>query len=429
MQSGLTGRILSGSFWALSGTFIAKALAFVATIIVARILSKDVYGQLSIIRSTILFFAGVSSCGIGATATRYIAKYKQDDPLQTVRTYLVANIFVLTMAVVACIVLMAFSGTLAGNRLNDPTLAPCIRISAIILFFTLINGAQTGTLSGFEDFKDIAAVNLAMGISEIILLPLGARFFGLTGAVIGFGLVYSVAFIFNGLFIREHIKSLGTSPFEVLRKELHASDFKILVSFSLPLAATSWISMTVYWWLKTAVVHDSGFANMANYDVGDQWKTIMLVLPGIVANVVLPILTSVLNNAEKEKKVMLLNLGINVSVTTVLSAIIFLAAPLILSFYGPEYTNKVPLYLLCFSAILDSVSNWCGTIFMAKEKVKYGLVTNVIWASSIACFYFLIVRRNSGSLQLDNYLAAAYLLASVVQAAACVAVAKIKKLI
>ena len=429
LQTGLTERVLSGSIWVLCGTFAAKALAFITTIIVARILSKDVYGQLSIIRSTIIFFAGISGCGIGATATRYIAKYKQCDSLQTLKTYLVANIFVWTMATFICILLIIFSDTLAVNRLNDPTLAPCIKISAVILFFTLINGAQTGTLSGFEDFKNIAKVNLVMGVTEIALLPLGAIFFGLTGAVLGFGLVYAVAFVVNGFYIRTHINSLGLKPSYVLHNKLQPSDFKILLSFSLPLAATSWISMTVYWWLKTAIVHDSGFSNMANYDVGDQWKTIMLILPGIVANVVLPILSSVLNDAEKEQKVMMLNLWINLAITVILSIIVFIASPYILSFYGPEYTNNIPLFILCFSAILDSVSNWCGTIFMAKEKVKYGLVTNIIWATSIVCFYILLVRKNEGGLHLDNYLAEAYFLASAVQVIACLTVAKIKKLI
>lgn len=52
-NSNITRRIVSGSFWVLVGTIVSKIMVFVATIIVARILSKEVYGQLGIIRSTI----------------------------------------------------------------------------------------------------------------------------------------------------------------------------------------------------------------------------------------------------------------------------------------------------------------------------------------------------------------------------------------
>lgn len=42
-------RISSGTSWVLIGTLSSKAFVFVATILIARILPKEVYGQLSII--------------------------------------------------------------------------------------------------------------------------------------------------------------------------------------------------------------------------------------------------------------------------------------------------------------------------------------------------------------------------------------------
>ena len=71
-NSNITRRIVSGSFWVLVGTIVSKIMVFVATIIVARILSKEVYGQLGIIRSTIQLFVGLTAFGIGATATKHI---------------------------------------------------------------------------------------------------------------------------------------------------------------------------------------------------------------------------------------------------------------------------------------------------------------------------------------------------------------------
>ena len=168
-------RISSGTSWVLIGTLSSKVLVFVATILVARILPKEVYGQLSIIRSTIALFVSLSAFGIGATATRYIAEYRKSDPKKAIKMYYVANFFVWIMAIVSTAVLLYCAETLASDRLHSPDMTVELRIAAIILFFTLLNGAQTGTLSGFEDFQRIAKCQVIMGITEIIALLSASR--------------------------------------------------------------------------------------------------------------------------------------------------------------------------------------------------------------------------------------------------------------
>ena len=69
--------------------------------------------------------------------------------------------------------------------------------------------------------------------------------------------------------------------------------------------------MGAYWWVKTWVVQHAGFENMANYDVAEQWKSQLLFIPGIVANVLLPILSSSMNNKQERKIAIKINLMIN----------------------------------------------------------------------------------------------------------------------
>lgn len=56
--------LLKGSSWILFGNLFSKILVFCATIAVTHILTKDLYGQLGIIRSTVQMFIAVSSFGI-----------------------------------------------------------------------------------------------------------------------------------------------------------------------------------------------------------------------------------------------------------------------------------------------------------------------------------------------------------------------------
>lgn len=402
---------MSGAFWVLAGTIVSKIMVFVATIIVARLLTKEVYGQLGIIRSTIQLFVGLSAFGIGATATKHIAQYRNSDPRMAVRIYCIANIFVLLMGIVASIVLISTAGVIAIDKLNAPELTTDIRIAGVILFFTLINGAQTGTLSGFEDFKRIAATNLIMGCSEIILLCLGAKFFGLVGAILGFGFTYFIAWCYNTYHIRKHIRKLGVSVMDTI-KTLRFSDFKIIYSFSLPIAMSSWINMGAYWWVKTWVIQHAGFGNMANYDVAEQWKSQLLFIPGIVANVLLPILSNTTNNSHDRSTAIKINLRINIVITGILFLFICLFGHAILSLYGKEYTNLIPLYILAFAAIIDSVSNLCGTVIISSGQAYRVLIYNVVWAITIISTYLYIAQLAQYP---ENSLAIAYLSASIIQ--------------
>ena len=422
-SNSIIDRIVSGTSWVLFGTIFSKISVFMATICIARILSKEVYGELSIIRSTIQLFVSLSGFGIGATATKFIAEYRRNSPEKVINVYFVTNIFVWIMAIIACSILILFSSSIATERLHHEELGMQLRIAGIILFFTLINGAQTGSLAGFEDFKRIAKCNILMGISEVLFLCIGAYLWGLTGAVIGFGLTYCVAWGYNSIGINRHLKALHI-PFrkEILNIKLH--DFNILYSFSLPLAAMSWMQMLTYWWMKTLVVECSGFSSMANYDIAEQWKTLSLLIPSMIASVILPVLSNV-NDDRNRRKAIKLNFYINVGFTMAIAIFILIFGKWLILIYGTAYNNVWPVYILVTSAIFDSVSNLCGTILISSKKVPMALISNGVWAICLM-FSFSIFKTHIPNL--EDGLALSYSVASLVQAVVIVFIVKFKHL-
>ena len=57
LSSDLNKKIINHSFWILLGNVISKFILLIATILMARYLGKEEYGQFGIIKSTILMFA------------------------------------------------------------------------------------------------------------------------------------------------------------------------------------------------------------------------------------------------------------------------------------------------------------------------------------------------------------------------------------
>ena len=78
--SDIVVRLAKGSFWSFTGTAAGKFFVLLTGIICARILGKEMFGELGIVRSTFNMFIVVGASGIGVTATRYISAYRKSDP-------------------------------------------------------------------------------------------------------------------------------------------------------------------------------------------------------------------------------------------------------------------------------------------------------------------------------------------------------------
>ena len=70
-------RLANGAFWSVSGAVASKGMMLVASIVVARMLTREVYGELGIIRSTVNMFVVFASFGMGMTATKYVAELRE----------------------------------------------------------------------------------------------------------------------------------------------------------------------------------------------------------------------------------------------------------------------------------------------------------------------------------------------------------------
>ena len=299
-------RIASGAFWSFSGTAVAKLLVLVASIICARILTKQEYGEFGMVRSTIYMFVVFGSAGLGLTATKFISEYRDNHKDRIASIYLLTNGFAFITGLLVTILVLAFAPYLADNTLHAPHLTNAIRVGAILLFITVINGAQSGTLSGLEDFKSIAVNTFWGSVAEAIFMILGAYYGGVIGAVLGYGVSFIVLYIANNLSIRKNFKAIGIkSSFSCFKKE----DLKLLYKFSLPAALSSVLVTPTIWVAKTILTRNTGFEELAIYEAADQWRVMILFIPMAVSQVVLPILSNILG-ADQSKfwKVLKINL-------------------------------------------------------------------------------------------------------------------------
>jgi len=414
-QSQLSKRLFSGVSWTLIGSVIGKFLQLISFIIVARLLGKEEYGQIGIIRSTLSMFLMFSTLGMSITASRYISLYRNTDPNKALKVYKFTHNTVIVFGFIIALLLFIFSGLIADKSLHNVNLSGSLKICAIVLFFISLTSAQTGALNGFENFKALGIHSVINGVVQTILLIVGAYYFGINGVIIALGISAAILYIQYRYSLKNNLNSLKLAP---QTRDKQFNNLSIFVKFSLPAVLSGLFTVPILWWAKTYLIRKTGFGEMAMYDVAEQWYFMLLFIPNSLSSIILPMLTNMTTEGTKAQytKLIKLNLIINISITSILAIIIAIFTPLIYSFYGKGFTNNAPLLILLVTAVICATNNVLGQVIASKGKMWLGLGVNSLWGVWLVLFSLLFVGKYSlGAVGLAYAMLVSYLLHSIAQ--------------
>jgi polysaccharide biosynthesis protein len=411
--SEIATRMAHGAFWSFSGTALAKLVVLLAGIACAHVLDQKEYGKFNMVRSTINLFIVFGAAGLGLTATKYIAQFKSSDQKHISSIYILTNFFAFGTGCFVTTAIFFLAPTLANRTLNTPELTSTIQLGTILLFLAVIDSAQQGTLAGFEDFKSIAINTLIGSISESSCMLIGGYFYGVNGAILGYGCGFIALYLTNNIAIRRNLHTLQIRPhISQLRKE----DLKLLYTFSLPAALSSIMIAPTYWIIRTMLVRNTSFSELAIYEAADQWKTIILFIPTAVSQIVLPILSSIVNEDQKKyKKILYYNISLNAIIATILSLIICVGSNFILSIYGKGFTNHWTLIFLAISTIFTSISSVVGLSISSRSKMWTGFSFNILWGILVILFSHLFLQNGLASTGISLAILCSYIIHAILQ--------------
>lgn len=413
IKSDIGKRTAKGAFWSLSGSVISSGLMLLSSIIVARLLGQTEYGELGMIRSTVSMFAVFGGFGLGMTATKFIAEFRDIDHDKTGRVIGMTSIFSYLMGGIIAIAILIFSNILAEKTINAPHLVAEIQLCALMVFFSAVNGAQSGILSGFEKFKSIAKVNIFSGVISFPLQILFTYLWGLTGSVVGFGINYLIRYLLNEIILRQEYIALKI----VVHYSSSWKEWPILYKFSLPSVLSGLMVGPVIWVCNTMLVNRAnGYDEMAIFDAANQWRSTISFIPGVLSQIVLPLLSSSTSNKIQFKKILNINIKLNFYFSLIISIIISLFATLIMKTYGTSFiTGTNVLIILSISTIFSSVNSVIGQAIAGKDKMWIGFFFNLIWGTVLISCSYIFIYLGYGALGLSIAFFIAYLLHTIIQ--------------
>jgi O-antigen/teichoic acid export membrane protein len=386
-------RLVHGTFWSMAGALVARGSGLLASILVARLLGRNGFGYLGVIQSTVAMFQVFAGFGLGLTATKYVAEFRTSDPARAGRVIGQSHIVATITGSVAAAVLLLSSNWLARHSLAAPELAPLLRIAAPTLLLSALNGSQIGALSGLEAFKAIAQINLLSGIATLPLIVIGALTNGLRGATIGLLLSLAVTCVLSQYSLR---KQMHAQSIPVLYSGPH--DWDVIWRFTVPAVLGGAMVPPVNWMCVALLVNShGGYAAMGLYNVGNQWRNLLMFIPGLMMQAALPMMSSAHVGGEVTpdfQRTLKMIHSIMVAVAFPVATTLMFSSGLILRLYGRGFQGgETVLIGVVATALVQCIGASTGTAIEARGKMWAGLFLNGVWALSYLIFVYLTVNR------------------------------------
>ncbi|HKZ39046.1 MAG TPA: hypothetical protein VJ184_15390, partial [Chryseolinea sp.] len=189
---------------------------------------------------------------------------------------------------------IAMAPWLAGTMLKAPHLTIALMVGAGFIFFSSINGYQTGALSGLEAYGGLAKAGVASGIVAVAAISLGAWLGGLNGTLLGLSISAFVRCTIHNRWLRVESRVQGIKP--QYRGSL-SQEKAVIRNFALPAAIAGYYSMPMIWLASSFLVRQpGGYGEMALYGAANKLRILVLFLPNVMNSVGLSVL-----NYEKAK--------------------------------------------------------------------------------------------------------------------------------
>lgn len=398
------------SFWSLIGSVLPKLGVFITSILLARILEADRFGDLSIVRSTINMFTIFAASGIGITATKFISEhynenFKNENKVAEIIS--LVNFVSLVLGIIISLGIIIFSNQLSEIVIGKKDLRNDLIIGAMMLLFNALNAAQIGIIAGFQKYKTIA-INSTLAI--FISLPfqvLGAIYFEIEGALFGFAINFLLLYLFNKYSIYKLTKGFKIKLLD-FRK-----NYKILYQFTLPSSLSGLMVMPITWVTTVLLTRSiNGSFNLGIFEAANQIKMVIIFIPIALSNVLLPTLMERNNNKNDLNKTIKNNLLLNISISLIICLVICLFSRLIMSLFGQQFKDYyLTLIILSISTVFMAANNVIGQIIASKGKMWIGFLFNFLWGITlILSSYIFIYHYKLGALSLALAYLVSYLL-------------------
>lgn len=364
----LASRLGSRFKSALAAEIVKVVAGAILVTLLARLLGPNAYGVLFLAISLFSVAKLFSAFGIGKSASRYIAEYKETDPGQIPHVLRVSFIFNLTTV---CIVLffVVTGREYITHLLDEPELSQLLLIGGAFILFDTLWSYTRRCLQGFEFIKASSALTAGQKVSRMVFaLGLVLLGYGAVGALTGYILSsFFVAIVGLAYLYWRGIYQIQSSPIEPGLK-------RRIVEYSLPIAVTQSAHTIGHHFDKVLVGFFIGPLAVAYYTVGKQVVSFIETPMSALGFTLSPTYGSQKSQGNTETAARIYETALSQGLLFYVPAatgIVLVAEPGVTLVFGQEYRSAVPvLQILALYAIFQSIAKLTssGLDFLGRAR-------------------------------------------------------------
>ncbi|HEX2249687.1 MAG TPA: oligosaccharide flippase family protein [Gemmatimonadales bacterium] len=380
-QGTIRRRLAGGVFWTTIGSIVGQGIIAIGSVLLARILGKEGFGQYGILQSTIGMFSVFAGLSMGYVATKHVAESIVTNKEETGR---VIGLSLLVAGAAGLLVTLALAGgaqPFARRFLGSEDLAGALRIASPILLFGAVTGVQRGVLAGLEEFRAQNILVTAMAVITVGLTTVGAVLADLSGAMWGSMVGAALSLVtLSVVYHRALVRAGIPVHFRASWRER-----RVLWTLAFPALLNGVMVAPVVWVTNAILVNTpGGYGEMGLFNAANQWRTILMYVPSIVLTPLLPIMTQLHATREYEqlRRVLIRTLTLSVGVVGALALSFGLFARPIMQLYGRGFEAGTGVfYLIMIVSVLLSAGVVVGGLLSSTGAMWIGFLFNSVWAA------------------------------------------------
>lgn len=406
----------AGVYWSLIGAVLSRGLTLLATVLAARTLGAEGFGELGMIQNTQGLFGVLAGAGLGLAATKFVAEHRSVDPIQAHRCIVLTILMSLIAGLLGAIVMCFYASELAVF-MQAPHLFGELQVATGLILFGAVNGVQSGALAGLGDFRAVARLSILRGVCLFFALVIGVRSGGVMGGVIGLVVTEVVAVAATQWVLS---RAFPKRWMDIFVGPAVWGDIAAMLRFSGLAVSASLATTLAFWYVSVLMVNEqNGYAALGVFNAADRWRQLLLFLPATFSQLVLSMLSNMHGKKEANefRKLFRVSLWVNIGVVAIPTGLLVLIAPQAMSMFGAEYREGAnTLIILSGSTIAVVLNNILGQVLISKGAMLWRFAMDILLSCVLVLVAWLLV-----PIWQEQGLAFAYLIAYGVTAIALIA--------
>lgn len=369
-----------GGFFLASGTAIATVILAIASILIARFLGPELYGQYSLAFVAPQIFYLVTDLGINQGITKFAAELRSKGEINRIPRIIKHGLILrIIIGIAIFLVNFVFAELIAALFFQRPELAFYVRLASIFIPFQVVFTTVTSAFVGLDKTEYQAiATNVQAIVKTVLSIALILAGFSLTGAIVGHVSSYAFAALAAALLLWVALHKMKLSG----RIGSFKTNLGVLYRYGIPVYFAVLLAGFLPLFKNVVLAFFTTDVDIGNYRAAVNFGQLLVVLAGPIATVLLPAFSKL--NATTNQTIrdffQIANKYTTMIIIPVTFLIILFSSEIVRMIYGETYEFAslfLSTYLLVYFFVglgymtLPSLFNGLGD---TKTAMKIGVV-------------------------------------------------------